>query len=192
MSHIVMQNHICCPAITRGLFYAVAVLKASVKTLHFDSKSHWKSVEGDPLIHLISLLSVSSILKKTKDTQSKGSVRFGLVTVFLFQRCQGFSSVPSHGGCTLGMVRRHIAHQQFTLAEHTEEQQRLRMERLREQHQEERLEALRQKVSWLFSNIQRQFSLWLVFLQYLLFIAGHQWDSYSVRSSQVDRERRSR
>lgn len=142
-------------------------------------------------IHLISLLSVSSILKKTKDTQSKGSVRFGLVTVFLFQRCQGFSSVPSHGGCTLGMVRRHIAHQQFTLAEHAEEQQRLRMERLREQHQEERLEALRQKVSWLFSNIQKLFSLWLVFLQ-CLFIAGHQWDSYSVRSSQVDDERRPR
>uniref|UniRef100_A0A8C1I937 Cysteine-serine-rich nuclear protein 1a n=1 Tax=Cyprinus carpio TaxID=7962 RepID=A0A8C1I937_CYPCA len=97
-------------------------------------------------MHLISLLLVSSILKKTKDTQSKGSVRFGLVTVFLFQRCQGFSSVPSHGGCTLGMVRRHTASQQFTLAEHTEEQQRLRMERLREQHQEEKLEALRQKL----------------------------------------------
>uniref|UniRef100_A0A672SX63 Cysteine and serine rich nuclear protein 1 n=1 Tax=Sinocyclocheilus grahami TaxID=75366 RepID=A0A672SX63_SINGR len=91
-------------------------------------------------------LHISSILKKTKDTQSKGSVRLGLVTVFLFQRCQGFSSVPSHGGCTLGMVRRHTAHQQFTLAEHAEEQQRLRMERLREQHQEEKLEALRQKL----------------------------------------------
>ncbi|KAL0200584.1 hypothetical protein M9458_003771, partial [Cirrhinus mrigala] len=57
-----------------------------------------------------------------------------------------FSSVPSHGGCTLGMVRRHAARQQFTLAEHAEEQQRLRIQRLREQHQEERLEALRQKL----------------------------------------------
>lgn len=89
---------------------------------------------------------ISPILKKTTETRKKGNVRFGLVTVFLFQRCQGFSSVPSHGGCTLGMVRWHTTCQQFTLAEHAEEQQRLRMERLRERHQEERLEALRQKM----------------------------------------------
>ncbi|XP_051552758.1 uncharacterized protein LOC127440296 isoform X4 [Myxocyprinus asiaticus] len=89
---------------------------------------------------------ISSILKKTKNTQSKGSVGFGLVTVFFFQRCQGFISVPSHGGCTLGMVSRHAACQQFTLTEHAEEQQRLRLKRLRERHEEERLEALRQRI----------------------------------------------
>ncbi|XP_051552759.1 cysteine/serine-rich nuclear protein 1-like isoform X5 [Myxocyprinus asiaticus] len=89
---------------------------------------------------------ISSILKKTKNTQSKGSVGFGLVTVFFFQRCQGFISVPSHGGCTLGMVSRHAACQQFTLTEHAEEQQRLRLKRLRERHEEERLEALRQRL----------------------------------------------
>lgn len=121
------------------------------------SHSDWDSDEESPQSDSMDIVPVgsfssshhmpiSSILKKTKDTQSKGSVRFGLVTVFLFQRCQGFSSVPSHGGCTLGMVRRHAARQQFTLAEHAEEQQRLRMERLREQHQEEKLKALRQKL----------------------------------------------
>lgn len=89
---------------------------------------------------------ISSILKKTKGSQSKGSVRFGSVTVFLFQRCQGYSSVPSHGGCTLGMVRWHTARQQFTLPEHAEEQQRLRLVRVRERHQEKKLEALRQKL----------------------------------------------
>uniref|UniRef100_A0A8C1RXL6 Cysteine-serine-rich nuclear protein 1a n=1 Tax=Cyprinus carpio TaxID=7962 RepID=A0A8C1RXL6_CYPCA len=121
------------------------------------SHSEWDSDEEHPQSDSVDFgpagsfssshhMPISSILKKTKDTQSKGSVRFGLVTVFLFQRCQGFSSVPSHGGCTLGMVRRHTTRQQFTLAEHAEEQQRLRMERLREQHQEERLEAMRQKL----------------------------------------------
>ncbi|XP_051557028.1 cysteine/serine-rich nuclear protein 1 isoform X2 [Myxocyprinus asiaticus] len=89
---------------------------------------------------------ISSILKKTKYTQSKGSVHFGLVTVFFFQRCQGCSSVPSHGGCTLSMVKRHAACQQFTLREHAEEQQRLQLKRLRERHQEDRLEALRQRL----------------------------------------------
>ncbi|XP_067309923.1 cysteine/serine-rich nuclear protein 1 [Pseudorasbora parva] len=121
------------------------------------SHSEWDSDEDSPQSDSVDFgpfgsfssshnVQISSILKKTKDTQSKGNVRFGMVTVFLFQRCQGFSSVPSHGGCTLGMVRRHAARQQFTLAEHTQEQQRLRMERIREQHQEERLEALKQKM----------------------------------------------
>ncbi|XP_026140824.1 cysteine/serine-rich nuclear protein 3-like [Carassius auratus] len=121
------------------------------------SHSEWDTDEENPQSDSVNFgpagsfssshhMSMSSILKKKKDTQSKGSVRFGLVTVFLFQRCQGFSSVPSHGGCTLGMVRRHAARQQFTLEEHAEEQLRLRMERLREQQQEERLEAMRQKL----------------------------------------------
>ncbi|XP_039533268.1 cysteine/serine-rich nuclear protein 3 [Pimephales promelas] len=121
------------------------------------SHSEWDSDEDSPQSDSVDFgpftsfssshpIPISSILKKTKDTQSKGTVRFGLVTVFLFQRCQGFSSVPSHGGCTLGMVRRHTDRQQFTLADHAEEQQRLRMERVRKRHQEERLEALRQKL----------------------------------------------
>ncbi|XP_067218629.1 cysteine/serine-rich nuclear protein 1 [Chanodichthys erythropterus] len=121
------------------------------------SHSEWDSDEDSPQTDSVDFghfgsfssshhMPISSILKKTKDTQSKGSIRFGLVTVFLFQRCQGFSSVPSHGGCTLGMVRRHAALQKFTLAEHAEEQERLRMERLRKRLQEERLEALRQKL----------------------------------------------
>lgn len=67
------------------------------------------------------------------------------------------------------MVRRHTTRQQFTLAEHAEEQQRLRMERLREQHQEEKLEALRQKVSWLFSTFIFGLSSYNIFF----FIADH-------------------
>ncbi|KAG9356038.1 hypothetical protein JZ751_000882 [Albula glossodonta] len=58
----------------------------------------------------------SSILKKSKRARKSG-VQFDHVTVFFFPRCQGFTSVPSRGGCTLGMVRQHSACRQYTLAE---------------------------------------------------------------------------
>ncbi|KAA0719166.1 Cysteine/serine-rich nuclear protein 1 [Triplophysa tibetana] len=130
-----------------------AVYSSSSPSSHSEWDSDEESPQSDtvdfgPIVPFSSSnhLPILSILKKTPDAQFKGSVQFGLVTVFLFQRCQGFSSVPSHGGCTLGMVRRHTACQQFTLAEHEEEQQRLRTERIREQHQEKQLEAMRQKL----------------------------------------------
>lgn len=86
------------------------------------------------------------ILKKTKRSP-KGNVQFDRVTVFFFQRCQGFTSVPSRGGCTLGMVRQHSARRQYTLAEFAQEQRRLRREKLRSRLREEKLEALKMKVS---------------------------------------------
>ncbi|KAG5286828.1 hypothetical protein AALO_G00019220 [Alosa alosa] len=89
-------------------------------------------------------LSYSSILKRTKTARMKGNVRFDSVTVFLFQRCQGFTSVPSHGGCSLGMVRRHLSCQRYSLAEHRAEQRRQRREKLQDRLREERLEALKQ------------------------------------------------
>ena len=77
----------------------------------------------------------------------KGKVRFDSVTVFLFQRCQGFTSVPSHGGCSLGMVRQHASCHRYSLAEHQAEQRLQRREKLRARLREERLEALKQRVS---------------------------------------------
>ncbi|KAI7809517.1 cysteine/serine-rich nuclear protein 1 [Triplophysa rosa] len=130
-----------------------AVYSSSSPSSHSEWDSDEESPQSDtvdfePIVPFSSShhLPILPILKKTTDAQFNGSVQFGLVTVFLFQRCQGFSSVPSHGGCTLSMVRRHTACQQFTLAEHAVEQQRLRMERIREQHQEKQLEAIRQKL----------------------------------------------
>ncbi|XP_048858123.1 cysteine/serine-rich nuclear protein 1-like [Brienomyrus brachyistius] len=86
------------------------------------------------------------ILKKTKRSR-KGNVQFDRVTVFFFQRCQGFTSVPSRGGCTLGMVRQHSARRHYTLAEFAQEQRRLRREKLRSRLREEKLEALKMKLT---------------------------------------------
>ncbi|XP_020826265.1 cysteine/serine-rich nuclear protein 1 [Phascolarctos cinereus] len=85
-----------------------------------------------------------SILKKTR--RSAGSVNFAGVTVFYFPRCQGFTSVPSRGGCTLGMVRRHHACCHFTLEEFAQEQSHSRKEKLRMRLREEKLEALKWKL----------------------------------------------
>ncbi|KAM4605023.1 cysteine/serine-rich nuclear protein 1-like [Polymixia lowei] len=91
-------------------------------------------------------LPIRSILKRSKLSNGRGNVRFDLVTVFHFPRCQGFTSVPSRGGATLGMVWRHSACHRYTLAEHALEQRQRRRERLRERMREERLEALRHKL----------------------------------------------
>lgn len=74
-------------------------------------------------------------------------MEFDRVTVFYFPRCQGFTSVPSRGGCTLGMVSKHSSSRQFTLAEFSKEQENIRREKLEEKLKEEKLEALKWKVS---------------------------------------------
>lgn len=74
-------------------------------------------------------------------------MEFDRVTVFYFPRCQGFTSVPSRGGCTLGMVSKHSSSRQFTLAEFSKEQENVRRGKLEEKLKEEKLEALKWKVS---------------------------------------------
>ncbi|XP_047444941.1 cysteine/serine-rich nuclear protein 2-like [Mugil cephalus] len=91
-------------------------------------------------------LPIRSILKRSKLEKRQSNVRFDQVTVFSFQRCQGFISVPSRGGATLGMVRRHSALQRYTVAEHALEQRHRRRERLRKRLRAERLEALKHKL----------------------------------------------
>ncbi|KAG5851019.1 hypothetical protein ANANG_G00088570 [Anguilla anguilla] len=88
----------------------------------------------------------TSILKKAKRAR-RGNVQFDQVTVFYFPRCQGFTSVPSRGGCTLGMVRQHSARRQYTLAEFADKQRRLRREKLKQRLKEEKLEALKLKLT---------------------------------------------
>ncbi|XP_026147795.1 cysteine/serine-rich nuclear protein 1b [Mastacembelus armatus] len=88
----------------------------------------------------------TSILKKAKRPR-RGNVTFDQVTVFFFPRCQGFTSVPSRGGCTLGMMQRHSALRTYTLAEFAVEQQLLRREKVLNRLREEKLEALKLKLT---------------------------------------------
>ncbi|XP_029385356.1 cysteine/serine-rich nuclear protein 1b [Echeneis naucrates] len=88
----------------------------------------------------------TSILKKAKRPR-RGNVTFDQVTVFFFPRCQGFTSVPSRGGCTLGMMQRHSTLRTYTLAEFAVEQRLLRREKFLNRLREEKLEALKLKLT---------------------------------------------
>ncbi|KAF7669323.1 hypothetical protein LDENG_00203430, partial [Lucifuga dentata] len=88
----------------------------------------------------------TSILKKSKRAR-RGNVTFDQVTVFFFPRCQGFTSVPSRGGCTLGMMQRHSTLRTYTLAEFAVEQRLLRREKFLNRLREEKLEALKLKLT---------------------------------------------
>ncbi|XP_034558059.1 cysteine/serine-rich nuclear protein 1-like [Notolabrus celidotus] len=87
-----------------------------------------------------------SILKRPRLAGSRSNLQFDRVTVFSFPRCQGFTSVPSRGGATLGMVRQHSSLQSYTIAEHALEQRHRHREILRERVRAERFEALKQKL----------------------------------------------
>ncbi|XP_062335019.1 cysteine/serine-rich nuclear protein 1b [Osmerus eperlanus] len=91
----------------------------------------------------------TSILKKAKRVRRERgtNVTFDQVTVFFFQHCQGFISVPSRGGCSLGMVQRHSALRTYTLAEFAAEQIVLRRKKLLDRLREEKLEALKLKLT---------------------------------------------
>nr|XP_033800091.1 cysteine/serine-rich nuclear protein 3 isoform X2 [Geotrypetes seraphini] len=87
-----------------------------------------------------------SILKREKRLRTK-NVHFNCVTVYYFTRRQGFTSVPSQGGSTLGMSSRHNSIRQYTLGEFAMEQKRLHREMLRDHLREEKLNSLKLKMA---------------------------------------------
>ncbi|NXL85042.1 CSRN1 protein, partial [Alectura lathami] len=125
---------------------------SSCSPLSSSASSGWDSDEdssrGDskPSSALTPGFTPTSILKKSKRLK-KNNVEFDRVTVFYFPRCQGFTSVPSRGGCTLGMVSKHSSSRQFTLAEFSKEQENVRRGKLEEKLKEEKLEALKWKLT---------------------------------------------
>nr|XP_020661991.1 cysteine/serine-rich nuclear protein 1 [Pogona vitticeps] len=118
------------------------------------ASSGWESDEENshgaggikPSLALNSDFTPTSILKRSKRLK-RNNVEFDRVTVFYFPRCQGFTSVPSRGGCTLGMVSKHGFSREFTLAEFSKEQEMVRREKLKERLKEEKLEALKWKLT---------------------------------------------
>ncbi|XP_069472394.1 cysteine/serine-rich nuclear protein 3 [Ambystoma mexicanum] len=100
------------------------------------------SVNPSTLNHL----TPSSILKREKRPRTK-NVRFNSVTVYYFTRRQGFTSVPSQGGSTLGMSNRHNNIRQYTLGEFAMEQDRLHRDMLRDHLREEKLNSLKLKMT---------------------------------------------
>ncbi|XP_061522649.1 cysteine/serine-rich nuclear protein 1b [Phycodurus eques] len=112
------------------------------ESCYSDTLDSTPSNPGSPATHF----NTTSILKKSKRAR-RSNVTFDQVTVFFFPRCQGFTSVPSRGGCTLGMTPRHSVRRTYTLAEFAAEQRLLRREKLLNRLREEKLEALKLKLT---------------------------------------------
>ncbi|MEE6471815.1 hypothetical protein FKM82_009377 [Ascaphus truei] len=88
----------------------------------------------------------TSILKRQKPLRQK-NVRFDQVTVYYFSRRQGFTSVPSQGGSSLGMAQRHNSVHKYTLCEFAQEQEVSHREVLREHLKEEKLHTRKLKLT---------------------------------------------
>ncbi|XP_054914968.1 cysteine/serine-rich nuclear protein 3-like isoform X2 [Poeciliopsis prolifica] len=93
----------------------------------------------------------SGILDPSVQRQSKRlrgrNVHFESVTVYYFSRRQGFTSVPTQGGSTLGMSPRHSGVKRFTLREFAMEQKRSHRNMLRDHLKEEKLNAIKLKLT---------------------------------------------
>ncbi|XP_075708057.1 cysteine/serine-rich nuclear protein 2 [Rhinoderma darwinii] len=88
----------------------------------------------------------TSILKRQKLLRQK-NVRFDQVTVYYFSRRQGFTSVPSQGGSSLGMAQHHNSVRKYTLCEFAQEQEVTHREILREHLKEEKLHTRKMKLT---------------------------------------------
>ncbi|XP_033990336.1 cysteine/serine-rich nuclear protein 3 [Trematomus bernacchii] len=87
-----------------------------------------------------------SILKREKRLRTR-RVHFENVTVYYFSRRQGFTSVPSQGGSTLGMSNRHSWIRQYSLGEFAVEQERIHRDMLRDHLKEEKLNSIKLRLT---------------------------------------------
>jgi len=99
----------------------------------------------------------ASILKREKRLRTR-RVHFENVTVYYFSRRQGFTSVPSQGGSTLGMSNRHSWVRQYSLGEFALEQERIHKDMLRDHLKEEKLNSIKLRVKALL-NVAKQINL---------------------------------
>ncbi|KAL4623683.1 cysteine/serine-rich nuclear protein 2-like [Arapaima gigas] len=88
-----------------------------------------------------------SILRRHKASPGPKRVRFDAVTVYYFSRRQGFTSVPSQGGSSLGMARRHSAVCRYTLGEFARQQESSHRQALRQHLRMEKLNARKRKLT---------------------------------------------
>ncbi|XP_075873691.1 uncharacterized protein LOC142882867 isoform X2 [Nelusetta ayraudi] len=85
--------------------------------------------------------------RSAKRMRGRRNVHFESVTVYYFNRRQGFTSVPTQGGSTLGMSPRHSSVKRFTLREFAAEQQQSHWNMLRNHLKEEKLNAVKLKLT---------------------------------------------
>lgn len=86
----------------------------------------------DTLRNIATSSTSTSSMGGNANKKPKRSINFDTVQVYYFPRQQGFSCVPSAGGCTLGMGARHVGFKTLTLAEHAAELRRAHRMQLQE------------------------------------------------------------
>lgn len=89
----------------------------------------------------------TSILRRHKPSPGGKRVRFDVVTVYYFPRRQGFTSVPSQGGSSLGMARHHCSIRLYTLGEFAREQESSHRHTLQQHLRQEKLNARKMKLT---------------------------------------------
>ncbi|XP_019722351.1 cysteine/serine-rich nuclear protein 2 [Hippocampus comes] len=89
----------------------------------------------------------TSILRQHKLSPGGKRVRFDAVTVYYFPRRQGFTSVPSQGGSSLGMAHNHSSIRRYTLGEFAREQESSHRHTLRQHLRQEKLNARKLKLT---------------------------------------------
>eukprot|EP00099_Drosophila_melanogaster_P007268 NP_001259928.1 AXIN1 up-regulated 1, isoform C [Drosophila melanogaster] len=94
--------------------------KVETKPIRSNLKRRLEDSESDA-IDLVPDMSAPPVAPQKR---TKRSINFDEVKVFYFPRQQGFSCVPTAGGCTLGMGARHVGFKTMTLAEHAAELRR--------------------------------------------------------------------
>ncbi|XP_028152798.1 uncharacterized protein LOC114346223 isoform X2 [Diabrotica virgifera virgifera] len=76
-----------------------------------------------------SILKRKNSVEENKEPQAKKrkkGITFDSVTIFQFPRAQGFTCIPTQGGCTLGMEAHHSDKKTFSVAEHALEKRNRR------------------------------------------------------------------
>lgn len=95
-------------------------------------------------------------------------MHFENVTVYYFSRRQGFTSVPSQGGSTLGMSNRHSWIRQYSLGEFAVEQERIHRDMLRDHLKEEKLNSIKLKANALdfYLSVYKYFIAMIILYMY--------------------------
>ncbi|KAM6985031.1 ceramide synthase 6 [Aplochiton taeniatus] len=132
----------------------------------------------------------NSILKREKRLRTR-RVHFENVTVYYFNRRQGFTSVPSQGGSTLGMSNRHSWIRQYSLGDFALEQERIHRDMLRDHLKEEKLNSVKLKlvlVQWRFTFYLYVFTYGVCFLKKTpwLWNTRECWYNYPYQPLSVD------
>ncbi|XP_068165775.1 cysteine/serine-rich nuclear protein 3-like [Antennarius striatus] len=102
---------------------------------------------SDSLNHPVPSGLLDSTLQQPSKRLRGRNVHFESVTVYYFNRRQGFTSVPTQGGSTLGMSPRHSRVKRFTLREFAMEQKQSHWNMLRDHLKEEKLNAIKLKLT---------------------------------------------